>query len=54
MKKTLILPDYLIDVPGEVPKREWGVRVVGSQIDAVGPNAELQRAVSRRRYPGCP
>ncbi len=42
MRRTLILPDYLIDVPGETPKKAWGVRVVGNRIDAVGPNAELR------------
>ena len=42
----LILPDYLISAPGQAPRQGWGVRVVGSQIDASGPNAELQA-----RYP---
>ena len=31
---TLILPDYLIDIPGAPPKANWGVRVLGEQIDA--------------------
>jgi cytosine/adenosine deaminase-related metal-dependent hydrolase len=44
MTHTLILPDWLIDRPGEPPKREWGVRVVGDVVAAVGPNAELRRA----------
>ena len=39
----LILPDFLIDVPGEPPRAGWGVRVVGGQIDAVGANADLRR-----------
>jgi len=43
----IILPEYLIDVPGEPPKHRWGVRVVGSQVAAVAPNAEL-----RQLFPG--
>lgn len=39
---TLILPSYLIDLPGEAPKVDWGVRVVNDRIDDVGPNANLQ------------
>lgn len=39
---TLILPDFLIDVPGDLPKRGWGVRVVGDRIAAVAANAELR------------
>ncbi|MFN8458016.1 MAG: amidohydrolase family protein [Anaerolineae bacterium] len=39
---TLILPYYLIDLPGETPKLEWGVRVVNDRIDDIGPNANLQ------------
>jgi cytosine/adenosine deaminase-related metal-dependent hydrolase len=42
----LILPDFLIDRPGEPPQREWGVRILGETIAAVAPNAEL-----RRRFP---
>ncbi len=41
MTGVLILPEYLIDIPGQPPRRNWGVRVVGSQIDAVGANADL-------------
>ena len=41
---TLILPDYLIDLPGEPPKHGWGVRVEADQIAAVAPNADLRRA----------
>ncbi|MBM4459241.1 MAG: amidohydrolase family protein [Chloroflexi bacterium] len=44
MTGTLILPDWLIDVPGSPPKQGWGVRVVGDVVDAVGPNDELRRA----------
>ena len=46
MSGTLILPDWLIDIPGEPPKRGWGVRVVGDQIAAVAAIADL-----RKRYP---
>jgi cytosine/adenosine deaminase-related metal-dependent hydrolase len=42
----LILPDFLIDRPGEPPQRGWGVRVLGETIAAVAPNAEL-----RQRFP---
>ncbi len=42
MTHTLILPDWLIDIPGEPPKRNWGVRVVEDRIAAVGPNDELR------------
>lgn len=34
---TLILPDYLIDIPGAPPQAGWGVRVLGEHIDAVAP-----------------
>jgi|GEM_PF-57184 len=44
MKGTIILPDFLIATPGEPPKQGWGVRVVGDQIAAVTPNAELRQA----------
>ncbi len=44
---TLILPEFLIAHPGQPPQRDWGVRVVGEQVGAVGPNADL-----RRQYPG--
>lgn len=40
----IILPSFLIDEPGKPPKENWGVRVVGDQITAVAPNAELRRA----------
>jgi len=43
----ILLPDFLIDRPGQPPRRGWGVRVVGDQIDAVAPNAEL-----RQRFAG--
>ena len=41
---TLILPDFLIDVPGEPPKHGWGVRVEADQVAAVAPNADLRQA----------
>lgn len=42
----IILPDFLIDVPGQPPRQGWGVRVKGDLIDAVAPNAVL-----RSRFP---
>jgi 5-methylthioadenosine/S-adenosylhomocysteine deaminase len=39
---TLILPEFLIDEPGQPPKRNWGVRVLGEQIAAVAPHASLR------------
>ncbi|MBI5714453.1 MAG: amidohydrolase family protein [Chloroflexi bacterium] len=44
LNNMIILPSFLIDQPGQPPKAEWGVRVVGDQIGAVAPNAELRRA----------
>lgn len=52
----LILPDFLIDNPGQPPRRSWGVRVHGDVIDAVAPNAELRRRFSSDEVidaPGC-
>ena len=46
MTNTLILPKYFIANAKERPLVNWGVRVVESQIEAVGPNPEL-----RSRYP---
>lgn len=43
MSPVIILPDDLIDVPGEPPKHHWGVRVVADQIAAVAPWAELRK-----------
>lgn len=43
MTGVLILPKYLIDIPGQPPKHSWGVRVVGDRIDAVATNADLQK-----------
>ena len=44
MSGTLLLPDWLIDIPGQPPKPGWGVRVVDDQVVAVAPNAELRAA----------
>jgi cytosine/adenosine deaminase-related metal-dependent hydrolase len=43
MTSTLILPEWLIDIPGAPPKQGWGVRVVGDAVGAVAPNDELRR-----------
>lgn len=47
MNGTLILGDWVITTPNEDPKANWGVRVLGNAIAAVGPQAEL-----KARYPG--
>jgi len=44
---TLILPDYLIDIPGAPPKSGWGVRVLDEHIDAVAPWDDLRAAFPR-------
>jgi len=41
---TLILPDFLIDIPGTPPKTGWGVRVLEEHIDAVAPWSQLVAA----------
>jgi cytosine/adenosine deaminase-related metal-dependent hydrolase len=38
----LILPSHLITTPHQLPKPDWGVRVLGDRIEAVGPNADLR------------
>ena len=38
----LILPEFLIDQPGQPPRRGWGVQVVGDTIAAVAPHDELR------------
>jgi 5-methylthioadenosine/S-adenosylhomocysteine deaminase len=43
MRGILILPEFLIDVPGDTPKRGWGVRVLDDQVTAVAPNDDLRR-----------
>ena len=45
MSALIILPDFLIDIPGQPPKPGWGVRVVDDQVVAVAPNAELRAGV---------
>lgn len=40
----LILPSWLITSGKEKPQTEWGVRVLGNEIDAVASNAELIRS----------
>jgi len=47
MCATLILGDWLITSPTVAPQKNWGVRVVSSRIDRIGPAAEL-----RRDFPG--
>lgn len=47
MNGTLILGDWLITRPTEAPKANWGVRVLGQAIAAVGPHSEL-----KQQYPG--
>ena len=44
MSGILLLPDWLIDIPGQPPKERWGVRVEADQITAVAPNADLRQA----------
>ena len=46
MTATLILGDWLITTPTEGPKKNWGVRVSGDKVDAIGPHDEL-----RTKYP---
>lgn len=44
MCSLIILPDFLIDIPGQPPKVGWGVRVEADRITAVAPNAQLRAA----------
>ncbi|MEE2767975.1 MAG: amidohydrolase family protein [Actinomycetota bacterium] len=37
----LVQPSWLVDDPSESPKADWGIRVVGTKVDAVGPNRDL-------------
>lgn len=37
----LILPGWMIQVPGAEPRREWGIRIEADRIRAVGPHREL-------------
>lgn len=43
MSAILILPDYLIDQPGQPPRHRWGVRVLDDKITDVLPNDELRK-----------
>lgn len=38
----IILPQYLIVTPHKPPQRNWGARIVGSQVVAIAPNADLR------------
>ena len=38
----VILPEFLIDQPGQPPRRGWGVQVMGDTIAAVAPHDELR------------
>ncbi|NKQ35055.1 MAG: amidohydrolase family protein [Chloroflexi bacterium] len=38
----IILPQYLIATPHKPPQHNWGARIVGSQVVAISPNADLQ------------
>lgn len=38
----LILPQFLIAMPGKSPQKDWGVRMVGEKIDVVASNLELR------------
>ena len=38
----LILPKFLIAIPGESPQKAWGVRLLGDKIDVVTSNHELR------------
>jgi cytosine/adenosine deaminase-related metal-dependent hydrolase len=42
MKPITILGGYLIQSSHEVPKANWGLRIEGNRIAAMGPNAELR------------
>lgn len=42
MKGTLILPEWLITDTGHPPRKDWGVRVVGGQIEDMAPRETLQ------------
>jgi cytosine/adenosine deaminase-related metal-dependent hydrolase len=46
MKNTLLLPTWLIQNTQELPRSNWGVRIVDGKIAAVGFNQEL-----RQRFP---
>jgi cytosine/adenosine deaminase-related metal-dependent hydrolase len=37
----LILPDWLVTTPTELPREGWGLRVLDGKVDSVGPHREL-------------
>ena len=37
----LVLPSWLVDDPTQVPRADWGVRVVDGMVGEVGPNEDL-------------
>ncbi|KAA3660683.1 MAG: amidohydrolase [Chloroflexi bacterium] len=42
MSGILILGDWLITTPHVSPKRNWGVRIVGDKVDAIGTHQQLK------------
>ena len=44
MAGTLILPEFLIDIPGEPPKQGCGIRVLDDKVAQIGPNGQLRAA----------
>lgn len=42
MNSCLILPQFLITIPGQTLQKDWGVRVVGDKIDTVASNQILR------------
>ena len=46
MNNTIILPSWLISNTQKPPQKDWGVRIVGDQINDVASNIDLQQ-----RYP---
>ena len=42
MKGMLILPEWLITDTGHPPRKDWGVRVIGGQIEDMAPRETLQ------------
>ncbi len=49
MNSMIILPEWLITSPHELPKKGWGVRIVGDQIADVATNTDLLE-----KYPANP
>jgi cytosine/adenosine deaminase-related metal-dependent hydrolase len=50
--RMIILPEFLIDVPGAPPKQGWGVRIEGNVIAAVAPHGELHGAAGEEVVEG--